>query len=165
MVAHRVRYCCTSAAASLPPFLPSLPSPPSRSLLPAETATSVHYEPAFTMEQTCLSGVRWASKVYMPAYLLPYCSSSPHCSGSRHRRREEQVKSRRRRQTRDIKAQSQASDWCASTDPLLYRSKGSACKRRAFARFASSIPTPHHRARKHGLSNAMYMCRPVADSP
>lgn len=31
----------------------------------------------------------------MPADLLPYCSSSPHCSGSRHRGREEQVKSRR----------------------------------------------------------------------
>lgn len=164
MVAHRVRYCCTSAAASLPPFLPSLPSPPSRSFFPAETATSVHYEPAFTMEQTCLSGVRSGIHGRVPASILLFISTLLWQS-AQEKRREEQVKSRRRRQTRDIKAQSQASDWCASTDPLLYRSKGSACKRRAFARFASSIPTPHHRARKHGLSNAMYMCRPVADSP
>lgn len=163
MVAHRVRYCCTSAAASLPPFLPSLPSPPSRSFLPAETATSVHYEPAFTMEQTCLSGVRWAGiHARGPASILLFISTLLWQSAQEKRRTGEKSP---RRQTRDIKAQSQASDWCASTDPLLYRSKGSACKRRAFARFASSIPTPHHRARKHGLSNAMYMRRPVADSP
>lgn len=46
------------------------------------------------MEQTCLSGVRSGRHARVPAFIR-YCSSSPHYFGSRHRGREEQVKSRR----------------------------------------------------------------------